>query len=279
MVNTAKLALFVIFIIHASICSSAAMAQGELIEFWDEREQTSQLKVDHSAWQNILDKYLDANHSSGINLFDYAGVSEQDKQAILDYIDFLIAFDPRQFNSDEQFAYWVNLYNAGNVMVVLTRDIQNSIREVRSGFFSRGPWGLDLFEINTKELSLDDIEHGILRPIWKDPRIHYVVNCASLSCPDLQPQALTAANYEQVLEAAAKKYINHPRALTINNDEIVLSSIYDWYGDDFGKDFSGLVDHLSEYLEPQKLAQLNAALDKDVDIEYEYDWSLNRPDA
>jgi hypothetical protein len=272
------ISLIRVFAILSSLfCVLTVNAQeAKLIEFWDESEPTSKLRIDHSVWQSILDKYLDSEHASGINRFDYSAVTEADKQAVLDYIDYLESFDPRQLNRNEQFAYWVNFYNVGNVAVVLTREIESSIREIRSGFFSRGPWGLDLFTVVTKELSLNDIEHGILRPIWQDPRIHYVVNCASISCPDLDPRAFTADNIEQILEDAARSYVNHPRALTIKDSEIVLSSIYDWYADDFGSNSSQLFDHIRAYLNDEKRARLDQVLASDPDISYEYDWDLNK---
>ncbi|MCV5656507.1 DUF547 domain-containing protein, partial [Escherichia coli] len=76
------------------------------------------------------------------------------------------------------------------------------------GLFSFGPWDQDVIIINGKSLTLNDIEHRILRPIWQDPRTHYAVNCASLGCPNLQTQAFTAENTQALLESAAKTFIN-----------------------------------------------------------------------
>jgi Protein of unknown function, DUF547 len=121
-------------------------------------------------------------------------------------------------------------------------------------------------------LSLDDIEHGILRPIFKDPRVHYAVNCASVGCPNLGTEAFTGAKLNAQLEQAAKDYVNSPRGVRFDNGEPVVSSIYVWFIDDFGGTDQGVLNHLRKYAAPdlgQRLAGVKA-LGGDA-----YDWSLN----
>ena len=260
------------------VCLNAKLTMaapfGELIRFWDDREEGSSFVVDHSRWQGILDKYLDDEHVSGINLFDYGSVTDDDEKILIEYLQYLQSFEPRQFNSNEQKAYWINLYNALTVAVILDRgsDIE-SIRDIRSGVFTRGPWQLDLAKIVTQDLSLDDIEHGILRPIWKDNRIHYAVNCASISCPNLLKTAFTGANIEELLNKAARDYVNHERGVKIENGKLTLSSIYDWYSEDFGSGVPDLIIHLRQYAEPQLASQLQVFTQADFD----YNWDLNAP--
>ena len=103
-----------------------------------------------------------------------------------------------------------------------------SITKLGKGFFSFGPWDDKTLTINNKELSLNDIEHRILRPIYNDARIHYAVNCASYSCPNLAAQAYTVENMDQLLDKGAEHYINHPRGVSIKNNKLTLSSIYSW---------------------------------------------------
>ena len=87
----------------------------------------------------------------------------------------------------------------------------------------------NLLQIEDEEVSLNDIEHRILRPIWKDPRLHYALNCASLGCPNLQPESFHPGNVESLLNSGARDYINHPRgSLFENEDDLLLSKIYDW---------------------------------------------------
>ena len=125
-----------------------------------------------------------------------------------------------------------------------------------------------------ESLSLNDIEHRILRPIYGDPRIHYAVNCASLGCPNLAGLAYTATNTESLLEAGARAYINHPRGVELANGRLRLSSIYKWFKVDFGGTDERLLVHLRKYAEPELARQLAAY---DGRIRYDYDWDLNAP--
>ena len=260
------------------VTAGAAFAQSSqevrLIEFWDDREPLSVMQVDHSPWQSILDRYLDDQHPTGINRFSYSAVTNADRQMLNNYIDYLQALEPRQLNDQEQKAYWVNLYNAVIVgFIVNEDDTVGSIRAIRSGIFTPGPWQRESITISQQELSLEDVEHGILRPIWNDNRIHYVLNNASLGCPNLRKIAYTGQNIEAQLEAAAREFVNHPRAVTKVGGDLILSELYDWYRADFGNRISGVVQHLLQYAEPE----LNARLQQFDEVRYDYNWRLNRP--
>lgn len=254
--------------------ASIAAPEAVLIEFWDDSEEQSAMSIDHSPWQEILDKYLVADHPSGINRFRYRAVNAGDRSKLLRYLSYLQEMDPRQLSRAEQKAYWINLYNAATVNLVITEGRrEDSIRDIRSGFFTPGPWQRKLLTVAGQELTLDDIEHGILRPIWQDNRIHYAVNCASIGCPNLLPQAYTRDNTEQLLERAAGEFINHPRAVSVRNSRLVLSSIFDWYVADFGGDLAGVIAHLMVYAEEPLKSQISGR----SSAEYVYDWQFNRP--
>ena len=180
----------------------------------------------------------------------------------------------RNFRRSEQYAYWVNLYNATTVQVVLDHYPVNSIMDIgiSPGWFARGPWGKKLLKIEGQELSLNDIEHRILRPIFKDPRTHYALNCASLGCPNLSKVAFTGGNYDALLESAARSYINHPRGVRFHKGKLEVSSIYEWFKDDFGGDDRSVIAHLTTYADTelkQQLANIRKISDDD------YNWSLN----
>lgn len=263
-----------------AICASIfvapvfAQAEAELIPFWDDREPDSKISVDHSQWQVLLNRYLDDLHPSGISRFNYAAVSTEDQRSLNAYLTFLQSYEPRQFNAQEQMAYWINLYNAATVLLIVAEDRSfDSIRNLRSGVFTPGPWQRKLLKVSGQGLSLDDVEHGILRPIWKDNRIHYALNCASLGCPNLQKAAFTAENVEALLELAATEYINHPRGIRIEGETLFISSIYDWYRKDFGAGFNDIIGHLTQYIEPEMAENIQ----KFSSAEYSYDWTLNRP--
>ena len=122
-------------------------------------------------------------------------------------------------------------------------------------------------------LTLDNIEHGILRPIWGDPRIHYAVNCASIGCPNLATEAYRSDNVEALLEQGATDYVSHPRGARETEDGLLVSSIYDWWQVDFGGTDAGVLAHLKRYARPE----LAEALDRYTEFDYEYNWNLNAP--
>lgn len=249
-----------------------AAPQAELWPRWEAHDPSSSQTVDHSAFDAFLDEYLVTDHPSGVNRVDYAGVSDTDHRALQRYVDGLQDVQVSALNRDEQLAYWLNLYNAATVDLILDNYPVDSIRDLGEGVFSNGPWDDDLLVVEGEDLTLNDVEHRIIRPIWQDERIHYVVNCASIGCPDLQPVALTADNWEGVFEDAAIQYITHPRGVRFDRGRLVLSSIYDWYVADFGGDLAGVKDHVSNYLDAETAKRLLA---HDGRVRYEYDWSLN----
>lgn len=254
--------LFTLSFLFLSAASWAA-PKADLWSYWQPSQATSQQTVDHQRWQQLLDRYLVVKPNQ--TLFRYHAVSDNDQYELNRYLRKLSARDPRQLNRDEQFAYWVNLYNALTVQVILNNYPLQSITKL-GGFFSFGPWDEKLITINDKKLSLNDIEHRILRPIWHDPRIHYAVNCASLGCPDLLPQAFTASNHEQLLEQSARRFINSNKGVSPTGNTVRLSSIYDWYGSDFGSK-TQLQAHINTYRTGTPI-QLNK-------VSYDYNWALN----
>ena len=149
-----------------------------------------------------------------------------------------------------------------------------SIRDIdiSPGFFADGPWGKKQVTVEGEALSLDDIEHRILRPIWRDPRIHYAVNCASVGCPNLLPHAMTIENAEAFLEAAATAFINHPRGARIEEGKLYVSSIYDWFEADFGGGDAGVIAHLRSYAKGELATALKGL---NLIEDDSYDWRLN----
>ncbi len=263
---------FLILLISLAFCSALVADQhSSPVNDWDYSNQASNQVIDHTLWQSLLNTYLDQSDPSAVNLFNYAAVNKKDREQLDRYLSNLEKVDPSQLSRAEQKAYWINFYNALTIKVVLEEYPVDSIKKVGS-FFNLGPWDNALVKVNQRELSLNDIEHGILRPIFQDPRIHYAVNCASYSCPNLLDTAFTAANTESLLETAAKDYINHPRGVSLQGQTLRLSSIFDWYAEDFGDNEQDLLAHLRRYARPELSTQLKGFKG---DIDYHYDWSLN----
>ena len=243
--------------------------------------------VDHSPWDILLQRYVRLG-ADGVNRFDYASVDGADRDALGRYLDSLQASAVAALGRDEQMAFWINLYNAHTVKLVLDHYPVASIREVPAGrglslaslfrfdtwasMILGGPWAAPLVTVEGERLSLNDIEHRILRPRWRDPRIHYAVNCASISCPNLSPVAYTAENLETLLERGARDYVNHPRGARLDGGRLHLSSLYRWYRGDFGGSDETLIAHLKAYAAPD----LAAGLEGVQTIKWlDYDWSLN----
>src|SRR5262249_38666689 len=145
-----------------------------------------------------------------VNLIRYAQVTPIDRESLNAYIARLSALLVSKYARAEQLAYWINLYNALTVRLVLDHYPVASIRDIdiSPGLFADGPWDKDLITVEGKRITLNDIEHRILRPIWNDPRLHYALNCAALGCPNLQPTAFTSDNADQLMERGARDFIN-----------------------------------------------------------------------
>jgi len=245
-----------------------------LIPFWDTHDEKSNKSIDHSGWQTILDKYVDSHHKSGVNRVDYAKIVKEGKPQLKAYISTMISLNPAEYSRAEQKAYWINLYNALTVDLIVKNYPVDTITDLGESFFKFGPWDDSIAEIQGKKLTLNNIEHGIIRPIYQDNRIHYAVNCASFGCPNLSPIAFTADNTDEQLNKAGRDYVNHSRGVMFDGDQLIVSSIYHWYKVDFGSTDSHLLSHLVNFAEPALAKKLKGYKG---DIDNAYDWSLNRP--
>jgi Protein of unknown function, DUF547. len=240
---------------------------------WARHTEASQTVLDHGIWQELLQRYV-RPAADGINRFAYGDVDTADRQRLDAYLAELAATPVSTLSRREQRAYWVNLYNALTVRVILDHYPVASIRDIdlSPGLFSAGPWDARLVTVEGVPLSLNDIEHRILRPIWGDPRLHYAVNCASLGCPNLQNEAFTAANSERLLDQGAVAYVNAPRGAQVEAGQLRVSSIYVWFEEDFGGGDRGVIEHLKRYARPDLHARLNEIHSI---AGHQYDWRLN----
>ena len=238
----------------------------------------SNQKVDHSALDRFLQTYLvssSANNSvtQGANLIRYAEVSQADHDALNNYIAKLEGIRASELNRDEQLAFWINLYNAKTISVIVENYPTESIRAIKSSFLDfKGPWNDKSLRVEGVDLSLDNIENKIIRPVFNDPRIHYAVNCAAIGCPNLREKAYKSETLNTVLDEQARAYINNPRGVFIENDRVTASRIFLWYKGDFGENENEVLDHIRTYASPT----LRQSLEGIEDIHrFEYDWSLN----
>jgi hypothetical protein len=250
---------------------AAPAAAQDITTVFSRHNAASTQTVDHSDWGKLLADFVHPGPDK-VNRVDYRRFKSQGQDVMHAYLARLQATNVSALSRNEQLAFWANLYNATTVDVVLRHYPVDSIRDIKSGLFSKGPWGIKLITVEGVELSLDDIEHKILRPIWRDPRVHYAVNCASIGCPSLPRVPFTGAKLDGMLDVAARDYINHPRGFSAQNGLVRASQIYSWYAADFGGSAAGVLRHARRYAQRDLARQLGevAAI-----ASYHYDWRLN----
>ncbi|MBT8276682.1 MAG: DUF547 domain-containing protein [Bacteroidia bacterium] len=212
--------------------------------------------VDHSVWDTLLKKHVD--HKGQV---DYAGF-QQDQPVLRAYLEMLSNIQPAEkWSVEELLAYYINTYNAYTVQLILDNYPVRSIKDIG------GPWTRGIVPIGDKNLSLGGIENGILRKM-NEPRIHFAINCASISCPKLLNEAFTASKMEAQLERVTAEFINGEKN-DLNATYPRLSSIFNWYKKDFV--VNGKVDVIG-YINSYSKTQI----DPNASIEYkDYDWNLN----
>ncbi|MEM9618333.1 MAG: DUF547 domain-containing protein [Pseudomonadota bacterium] len=267
--------LFVLVVIAASFPAARAAPLWIERQFIPEAElvdpvfaicnETSTIKIDHSSWGVFLEDRIRTGED-GVNRIDYGAVTQTEHAALKTYILQLEAVDIGSLASGEQLAFWINLYNAATIDLILENYPVESIRKIDA------PWGSPAVTVNGLPLTLNQIESGVIRPVFNDPRIHYAVNCASIGCPNLAAKPYTGATLEAMLDAAARAYVNHPRGVLVEDDDVTVSKIYGWYREDFGEKERDVLDHIRVYARPELLKQLNGLTNID---DYEYDWALN----
>ena len=215
--------------------------------------------VDHGIYGRLLKSHV---HNGWV---DYRGFKKDERQ--LDaYLDQMAKIDPQTLGRNEQMAFYINAYNAWTIKLILENyPGVTSIKDL--GSFFRSPWKIKFVKINGETVTLDHLEHDILRPVFKDPRVHFALNCASFSCPKLPRVAFEAHQLEAQLEAATRAFINDPLRNRLGEDTPKLSRIFKWYQADFTKEAS-LESFLNRYLE--------APISTGARMDYlSYDWSLN----
>lgn len=210
---------------------------------------------DHARWDSLLQK-----HVSATGKVDYKGF-KADKTALQAYCQYL-SDNPVQDDWDraERLAWWINAYNAFTVKLIVDNYPAKSIQNFDGG----KTWDVKRIRLGGKKYSLDNIENDILRPQFKDPRIHFAINCAAKSCPPLWNRAYTAANLDSTLEARAKAFVNDPNYNTLSASKARVSRIFEWYAADFGD--------IRQYLNKYATVRLKQSA---VISFKEYDWGLN----
>lgn len=227
----------------------------------------------HAGFTDVLHRHV---HHGWVH---YAALAREDRPALDRYLATLAAVTPAclaTWTRPQRFAFWINAYNAYTIRLVLDHYPIASIRSV--GWFPGAAFRERFIPIRAvpgTPLSLNDIEHKILRPTFRDARVHFAIVCASKSCPPLRAEAYRGADLDRQLDDQARRFLADPTKNTADASARVLrlSKIFDWFREDFERDAGSLLDYVRRYAPPQMAAVAEAP---GVRIQFlDYDWTLN----
>jgi hypothetical protein len=235
---------------------------------------------DYATWNELLSRYYDP--ARGMN---YKDLKAKDAKALADLRQRMAAVDSGALAPTDQLAYWINLYNISVVATVVEHYPVNSIRDISTDPIIR----LNVFKKETVPvkggmMSLNEIENQKIREGFKDPRIHFAINCAAFSCPPIRPEAYVGSRLGEQLDDQARRFLNDAkRGVKIDAADgsvvLHLTKVMDWFGDDFKKWGGGQAAFARKYLPPEKQQQIDAAKGNVKLDFYSYDWKLNDTSA
>lgn len=221
---------------------------------------------DYSQWSKVLKSNTNLVESQVY--VDYATLKKHPEELLqfTETLRELTEVEFKEFSKDQQLAFWINAYNALTIEWVIRHYPVKSIKDTTT--FISSPWSKQFFKIFNKDMSLDDIEHKTIRKNFKEPRIHFALNCASYSCPSLFQEAFIAKKLEEQLEQTAKNFMSDKNKNYFSGQDktLYISRIFNWYGADFNAKYKGYMNFIKRYIKtPTTFA--TEWLD--------YDWSLN----
>jgi hypothetical protein len=218
--------------------------------------QISQSQQDYKSWNSFLTKYV--LDDGKVN---YTAIS-QNKNELDQVISDVSKIQSSSLTSkDEQLAYWINIYNIYTIKLIIDNYPITSIKNLDNG----KTWDIKRITLQGKKYSLNDIENNIIRPTFKDARIHFAVNCGAKSCPPLHNRAFTGKTLNSQLDQLAKKFINNKSFMTLSPGKITISKIFEWYK----TDFNNIIAFINKYS--------TIKVNNNAQILYQtYDWSLNK---
>jgi hypothetical protein len=240
----------------------------------------------HAAWTALLKKHVVVQRGGQASQVRYAGFAA-DRAALKAYLDTLSAVGEAAFagyGKAQQMAFLINAYNAFTVELILTRWPKlSSIKDL--GSFLQSPWKPKWVPLLGTQVSLDDIEHEMLRKRgrYDDPRVHFAVNCASIGCPALREEAFDAARLDSQLDEQAQRFMSDRSRNRYNTarGRLEVSKVFDWFGEDFRLGHRG-IDSLQAFMARYADQLADAPADRDrvragrADIGFlDYDWKLN----
>lgn len=246
----------------------------------------AQLDHGHAAFDALLRKHVAWNAAGTTTTVSYTGFAT-DRAELRKVLDAYGAVARAEYDAmarDQKLAFLINVYNAWTIELILTRypDLK-SIRDL--GSIVQSPWKRRIVRLLGEERHLDDVEHGMIRApgVFDEPRIHFVVNCASIGCPALRPDAMTAARLEQQLEDSTRRFLRDGtrNRYSAASGRLEVSKIFDWYRTDFERGFKGITSReqffgrYADLLATDAKDQAAVRDGKATIVHLDYDWRLN----
>lgn len=225
-------------------------------------------KVDNSLYAELL-----AKHTRD-GLVDYASFKTEHPK-LKKYLEHLAGINPDELSRDDAFAYYINLYNAATVDLILENYPGiDSIKDI-GGLFGN-PWKIEFISLKGKKVHLDHVEHEIMRPTYKDPRLHFAVNCASMGCPPLYEKPFEGETLDATLDKLTRQNMDDPVHTRLEGDDLYVSKVFDWFGEDWGGK-EEKVAFVRKYSPPEQAARFDQ-IGSRLDLKYSHwDWTLNDP--
>lgn len=225
---------------------------------------STQRPPDHDVWSVFLKEYVQKGHVDYKRLHDNSG-------QLNNYLTLLESQPPSaDWTTSDRLAYWINAYNAYTIKLILDNYPVQSIKDIGDKVqipLINSTWDIKFINIGGEKLSLNDIEHRILRQEFNEPRIHFAIVCASKSCPSLRSEAYLPGTIDEQLEEQTVAFINDASKNDLAEDNLEISKIFDWFNGDFTKE-GNLIDFINSYSQ--------TSINPDATIRYlDYDWSLN----
>ena len=228
--------------------------------------------VDHSAFDALLKAHVREG------MVDYDAFRKTPSFA--GYVATLASADPLRLGDQERLAYWINVYNAYTIELVSAHGERESIRNINTSFGLAvpGPWRVPLVRAGGRNYHLDNVEHDVIRKQFKEPRIHFALVCAAMSCPPLRNEAYTGGRLDAQLQDQAARFLL--RSVATNRVDVAAGVVYaspiyaSWYREDFGSTDAAIGRYLADFhpLGPEKTLLLSGRFRF---VETEYDWTLN----
>lgn len=273
-VTSGVLALF--FIVSCFI-PQAKPIQGDIAESIAKGIAEGKTTFDHTLWDEILQKHA----KEGGRKFDYAGLKSEEAK-FGQYLEKLANVDLSTLPGNELLALFANAYNAYIVKTILENVAEDGSYQIKSIRDISKVFDLKNRKVGGYTLSLNNIEHNILRPTFKDPRIHFAVNCASTSCPPIPVRAFISDQMDEQLDLVTRNTLSSPDYVRVEDDQLLVTRIMDWYGEDFvSEGYKGAEKDLPSFIRKYTREEVSKWIESQsptASVKFMgYDWSLNKP--